>query len=72
MNLLLMDEVADTLRVPKRRAYELARLGLLPVVRVGRQVRVAEPALDAWIEAGGQALDGGWRRQPPPIGELAK
>ena len=38
--LLTMDEVAVILGVSRGRAYELGRHGILPVVRLGRQVRV--------------------------------
>lgn len=56
-NLLRIPQVAKILKVSEWRAYELARQGRLPVVRLGRQVRVNEAALTAWIEAGGSALD---------------
>ena len=56
MNLLKIPEVAQVLRVPIPRAYELARQGLLPVVRLGRQVRVEEAALRDWIAQGGRPL----------------
>lgn len=61
--LLTMGEVAAVLNITVPRAYELARLGILPVVKLGRQVRVDELKLAAWIEAGGAALPGGWRRE---------
>ncbi len=56
MKLLVMPEVAAILRVRKGRAYELAAGGAFPVVRLGRQVRVDEQALRAFVEAGGTAL----------------
>ena len=57
MRLLTMPEVADLLRVRRARAYELARRGVIPVVHVGRQVRVAEDDLHTWIRQGGQSLN---------------
>ena len=57
MKLLTVQEVADVLRVPRSRAYELARKGLLPCVRIGRQIRISEDALAEWIAQGGQGLD---------------
>lgn len=60
--LLRMEEVAEILDVSLGRAYELARLGLLPVVKLGRQLRVDGGKLTAWIEQGGQALPGSWKR----------
>lgn len=52
--LLTIAEVAPVLGVNVPRAYELARQGVIPVVRVGRQVRVNEAKLIEWIELGGQ------------------
>ena len=65
MNLLTIPEVARVLRVPPARAYNLAREGLIPTVRVGRQVRVDRDALRHWIDDGGCALPGGWKRTAP-------
>jgi len=64
MRLLRISEVARVLQVEEPRAYALARQGVIPVVRIGRQVRVAEAALRRWIGSGGHALPGGWRREP--------
>jgi len=61
--LLRVPHVAQTLDVSQARVYELIRQGLLPAVRLGRQVRVSEEALRRFIESGGQALPGGWRRE---------
>ena len=36
--------------------YALAREGIIPVVRIGRQVRVDREQLATWIEGGGQEL----------------
>jgi excisionase family DNA binding protein len=49
-------EVARLLGVRRARAYQLARQGALPVVHLGRQVRVSEEALRRWLEDGGQPL----------------
>lgn len=37
----------------EQRVYECARLGLIPSVRIGRQVRFDEDALREWIQRGG-------------------
>ena len=58
MRLLTIPEVSDLLRVPEARAYELARERTIPVVRIGRQVRVPEEALRRWISKGGRGLLG--------------
>ncbi len=63
MALLTIPEVAARLRVSRARAYQLAREGLIPIVRLGRQLRVEEGALRAWLANGGQALSGGWQRE---------
>lgn len=62
--LLQMKDVAEQLGVSVQRAYELARTGLIPVVHIGRQIRVEEGRLRAWIRDGGRALPGGWKRDP--------
>jgi excisionase family DNA binding protein len=35
------------------RVYEAARIGLIPCVRIGRQVRFDEDRLKRWVEEGG-------------------
>ncbi len=64
MKLLRAEQVAEILDISKARVYELIRDGILPSVRLGRQVRVADSILEEWIEEGGQALSGGWRHKP--------
>jgi len=62
MQLLRVETVAKILDTSVARVYEMIRLRLLPAVKLGRQVRVAQEALDEWVRSGGQALPGGWRR----------
>ena len=57
-------DVAPVLDVSEARVYELARLKLIPCVRLGRQLRFDLEVLEAWVAEGGQALPGGWRREP--------
>lgn len=52
-----IDWVAAHLDVSKERAYELVRLGILPAVRLGRQVRVDESVVQQWIASGGTRQD---------------
>lgn len=66
MKLLRIPEVATILDVSEERAYELARSGALPIVRIGRQIRVDPDKLSEWLDAGGAPLAGGWRREAPP------
>ena len=56
MRMLKAEEVADLLRVPRARAYELARQGLLPCVRLGRQVRFDADVVRKWAAQGGRQL----------------
>jgi excisionase family DNA binding protein len=49
MRTLLADEIAQMLRVPKGRVYELARQGKLPAIRIGRLVRFREETVAAWL-----------------------
>jgi excisionase family DNA binding protein len=61
--LLTLEEIARILKVKYPRAAELARDGIIPVVRLGRQVRVDPDQLTEFISGGGRALPGGWRRE---------
>jgi excisionase family DNA binding protein len=51
MRVLVAAEVAELLKVPVPRVYELARQGQIPHVRIGRQVRFRQEAVEAWITA---------------------
>ena len=54
LNLLTIPEVAAMFRVPRARAYELAREGAFPgVIRLGKQIRVDEGKLKAFLDSGG-------------------
>jgi hypothetical protein len=61
--LLTVPEVAAILRMKPYRVYELTRLpadkGGLPIVRIGRSVRVLESELQKWILA--HAVTNGFR-----------
>lgn len=62
--LITVAEVAERLTLTESGVYELARQNRIGgVVRVGRRVRFDPEKLEAWIEAGGQALPGGWRQE---------
>ena len=56
MKLLTVKEASAVLRVSPARLYELCRLQLVPCVRLGRQVRIEQRALEEWIGNGGQGL----------------
>ena len=61
--LLRLSEVTTILPVSYQRLAELARRGILPTVRLGRQIFVDPARLAEFIAAGGKALPGGWRRE---------
>jgi excisionase family DNA binding protein len=63
LKLLRIQSVAKILDVSEDRVYALAREGILPHVRLGRQVRVDSQTLEEFIRKGGKALPGGWRRE---------
>lgn len=46
-------EAAQRLNLERDRVYELCRRKIIPHVRIGRQLRFAPVALDAWIASGG-------------------
>ena len=48
--LLRVEEVAAALGVHRSTVFEMLRHGELPVLRIGRLVRIPRKALDAWIE----------------------
>ena len=56
MRLLTAKEVSTAMQIPLSRVYELARLKLIPSVRMGRQVRFDEAKLREWAEKGGSCL----------------
>ena len=47
--LLTIPQVSERLALPVSRVYEMARQGKLPVVRVGKYVRVQAVQLERWI-----------------------
>lgn len=49
-----------------QRVYTAVREGVLPIgvaVRLGRKLLINESKYLEWIESGGSALPGGWRRE---------
>ncbi len=51
LKLLTVKEAAALLRITPHSVYRMARTGAVPRVRIGRQVRFDEAALEAWIAA---------------------
>lgn len=48
--LLRVEQVAVALGVHRSTVFELLRKGELPVLRIGRSVRIPRRALQAWID----------------------
>ncbi len=68
MKLLTIAEIRQEhlTNLSEQRIYSLVREGILPpgvVVRLDRQVRINEGRLVEFLERGGAALPGGWRRE---------
>lgn len=66
-SLLRASDVASRLGASEQRVHELARLGLLPCVRMGRSVRFDPAVVELWIQTGGKAFEGGWRRDSADV-----
>jgi excisionase family DNA binding protein len=49
ITLLTMPQVAKRLAIPEGRAYELARQGRLPTVKVGKYIRISQAKLETWL-----------------------
>ena len=61
--LLKSTEVAELLDVKPERVFALAREGILPSVRLGRQLRFSNEAIVEFIKNGGKSFPGGWRKE---------
>jgi putative molybdopterin biosynthesis protein len=60
---LTLKQVAEILQVSEFRAQELVRMGVLPVIRLGRQYRVDPDQLEEFFRNGGRGLAGGWAHE---------
>ncbi len=72
LKLLTVEETSKVLRVSVPRVYQLASSDILPVVRLGRQIRVSEERLREFLAQGGKPLPNGWRREAKHNGRSAK
>jgi excisionase family DNA binding protein len=64
MRLIQAKRASEVLSVSLARLYELARLGIIPVVRLGpRQIRFDEEALNEWVKQGGLPNEGNGSEQ---------
>ena len=48
--LLSVNEAARVLQIGRSKLYELLAAGELPVVRIGRSVRIPTAALEQWVQ----------------------
>ena len=62
--LMTAGEVSQWLGIRKQHAYELARDGVLPCVKLGRAIRFDPVELDEFLKNGGAAFAHGWRKEP--------
>lgn len=51
MNVYLVEEVAEILRVSKRKVYEIIAQRQLKVVRIGKSIRVPRQYLDEYVKS---------------------
>jgi excisionase family DNA binding protein len=49
--LMTIEEVARYLRLSRAKTYQLAAVGTIPTIRLGRSVRVPRRRLDEWLAA---------------------
>lgn len=50
---LQISQVADLLEISDTTARRLVKTGVLPAVRVGRQIRIDQKRLQEWLNSGG-------------------
>jgi excisionase family DNA binding protein len=53
---LQISRVADLLDVSETTTRRLVKKGVLPAIRVGRQIRIDERRLEEWLATGGQGF----------------
>ena len=56
--LLVVPQVAERLAISERQVWYLVSAGELPVVRIGRSVRIPVAAIDEWINNNLRRHDG--------------
>ena len=62
--LMTAEELSRWLGIRKQHAYELARAGVLPCVKLGRAIRFDPVELEEFLKNGGAAFAHGWRKEP--------
>jgi len=64
MNWIPLKSFCKAQKIGYAHILRLGNEGQFPLVRLGRRVFVDLDILDEFSRAGGQALPGGWRRNP--------
>jgi excisionase family DNA binding protein len=66
--LLTVKDLEAELQLGRTRTYELVRSGVIPVLRIGRSVRIPREALRRWVEAEarGTSAERGAHAAAPP------
>ena len=64
-------EVADLLKIKKTTVYELIKKNLLPSSKVGKQIRVSQSDLDAYLNQGTDSAGSGAILQPVSLADAA-
>jgi excisionase family DNA binding protein len=60
--LINVQAAANFLNMSKDQVYHLTRQNILPCVRMGRQIRFSPDILQEFIQSGGKAFEGGWKK----------
>lgn len=53
VKILTVIEVADILRISRVQAYNLVNKGVIPSLRIGRNIRIYEKSFNEWLEKNG-------------------
>ncbi|CCQ94097.1 DNA binding domain protein, excisionase family [[Clostridium] ultunense Esp] len=61
--LLLVEDVAEILNLSVQSVYTQVREGIIPAIRIGRQLRFDPDKLQEWMDQGGTALPGVWKKE---------
>ena len=62
-SLLTVNEAAQLLNLNKNVVCTFAREGIIPVVRIGRQIRFSHEALHKFIAEGGKQYAADWKKE---------
>jgi excisionase family DNA binding protein len=61
---LQISQISDLLEISETTTRRLVKMGALPAIRVGRQIRIDERRFQEWLDGGG---GGPIRQRPHPI-----